>query len=100
MRKHTTLLLCAWGIISTVTALYFWNASQTQKQVNTLLTESISLHKKAISNEAKSYSAINNCFVKNRGLCDADEFKNTLQSLGDEADGIYNQIANIESQLK
>jgi hypothetical protein len=100
MRKHTTLLLLAWGIISTTTAIYFWNATQSEARKNNLLTESISLHKKAIANEAKSYNAINDCFVVNRGLCDADDFKDTLRTLGDEADGIYSKISALEAEIK
>lgn len=100
MRKHKTTILLVWATISTITTLYFWNSSYKQEKINSLLNQSITLHKQAIANEANSYKAINNCFVVNRGLCDADEFKNTLQGLGDEADVIYSQIANIESQLK
>lgn len=100
MKKHTTLLLTTWGILATITALYFWHTNQQQKNVNALLTESISLHKKALANEVSSYYAINDCFVVKRGLCNADEFKSTLRTLGDQADGIYNQIANIENKLK
>lgn len=100
MIKHKTTLLLAWAIISTITGLYFWSLSYKQENINSLLNQSIALHKQAIANEAKSYNAINDCFVVRRGLCNADEFKDTLQILGDEADIIYNQIVDIESQLK
>lgn len=100
MRKHITLLLTTWAVISTITAIYFWNTNQNQAKTNLLLTESISLHKKAIANEAKSYNAINDCFVVNRGLCNANDFKSTLQTLGDQADEIYNQIAIIEKEIE
>jgi len=100
MKKYIPLLLTAWGIISTLAALYFLNAYHIQKNTNILFSESIALHKKAIANEAQSYNAINDCFVINRGLCDADEFKNTLQSLGDEADEIYNEISLLEREIK
>ena len=100
MRKHTTPLLLVWGLISTIAALYFWNTNHRQDRVNALLTESVSLHKKAIAVEAKSYYAINDCFVVNRGLCNANDFKNKLQSLGDESDKLYEQISFLEKQLK
>lgn len=93
-------MLIIWGLFSTVAALYFWNDNQKQEKINTLLTESIALHKQALSNEVKSYYAINECFVVKRGLCNAGEFKKTMSTLGDEADRLYSHIANIESQLK
>lgn len=100
MRKHTTLLLIIWGVLTSITTIYFWSSTQKQEKRNALLTESISLHKKALSNEVKSYYAINDCFVVKRGLCDADEFKNTLQTFGDQANEIYNKIAIIEKEIK
>jgi len=100
MRKHKTTILLAWGIISSLATLYFWNASHKQEKMNSLLNQSITLHKQAIANEAKSYNAINDCFVVREGLCNAEEFKDTLKVLGDEADTIYGKIVVIENELK
>lgn len=100
MRKHTTLLLIIWGVLTSTTTIYFWSYNQKQEKINDLLTESISLHKKALSNEVKSYYVINDCFVVKRGLCNADEFKKTLNTLGNEADELYNRIWKIENEMK
>lgn len=96
-RVQTSLII--WGVLSTIAVFYFWNANQRQEKVNTLLTESISLHKKVIANEVKSYYAIDDCFVVNRGLCNAEEFKNKLQILGDESYELYSQISLLETEL-
>ncbi|MDQ5901136.1 MAG: hypothetical protein QG600_714, partial [Patescibacteria group bacterium] len=66
MRKDNLLLLFL-ALITTIAAIYFWRSNQELKNTNSLLRESISLHKKAIAVEAKSYYAINDCFVINRG---------------------------------
>lgn len=100
MRKHKTTILFVWGIVGTLTALYFWNTSYKHEKINSLLNQSIALHKQAIANEAQSYNAINDCFVVRRGLCNAEEFKDTLKVLGDEADAIYGKIVVIENELK
>ena len=80
MKQHIQTILIVWGILTTITILYFFTVIQKQERINTLLTESISLHKKAIANEVSSYNAIHDCFVTKRGLCDADEFKEKLQT--------------------
>lgn len=99
MRKYNLFLLFL-ILITTTAAIYFWRSNQELKNTNSLLRESISLHKKAIAVEAKSYYTINDCFVINRGLCDTEDFKNTLQTLGNEADGLYNEISKLETKLK
>jgi uncharacterized protein (UPF0333 family) len=99
MRKDNLLLLFL-ALITTIAAIYFWRSNQELKNTNSLLRESISLHKKAIAVEAKSYYAINDCFVINRGLCNANDFKTKLQSLGNESDSLYNQISLLEAKLK
>lgn len=100
MKKHTTLLLTTWGILATITALYFFNNTQKLEQANSMLRQSNAAHKKLTTNERASYEAINDCFVVKRGLCNPAEFKEKLQVLGDEADGLYNQISLLENRLK
>ena len=100
MKKHTTLMFTIWGLLSTLAALYFFTATQTLKQTNSILRQSNAAHKKLITNERASYEAINDCFVVKRGLCNPDEFKVKLQVLGDEADVLYSEISLLENRLK
>lgn len=77
-----------------------WNATQKLTRTNSIQKESISLHKKAIANEVKSYSVIYDCFVTERGLCSPDEFKQNLLTLEGEADEIYSRISLLADDLE
>lgn len=100
MREYKVKILFIWGVISTLTAFYFFNTTQHLEHTNKILSQSNIAHKKLITNERTSYEAINDCFVVRRGLCNPAEFKEKLQVLGDEADGLYSQISLLENQLK
>jgi hypothetical protein len=100
VKKQVQILLIAWGIVSTIVALYFFSTTQKLAQANSILLQSNAAHKKLITNERESYEAINDCFVVKRGLCNSDEFKEKLQVLGDEAEVLYSQISLLENRLK
>lgn len=89
-----------WGLLATGLSLYLWTENQRIKEVNSILSESNDVHRRLVENEYKSYQAINDCFVVQKGLCNPEDFKNRLQTLGDEADGLYDQIHKFDQQLK
>lgn len=86
--------------MATGLSVYLWSKNQGLKETNSILSKSIEVHKKLVGNEYNSYQAINDCFVVKKGLCDPEDFKSKLQTLGDEADGLYNQISAFDQQLK
>jgi len=100
MRNKTLIFLVIWGVLSSGAAVYYWKTSQRLIETNRILNESNALHKQLVENEYKSYQAINDCFVVNRGLCNPEEFKSRLQALGDEADEFYKQIEIFGRQLQ
>ena len=100
MRKHILVLLVLWGLLSTIAAIYFWNNNQKLERTNKILVESNEAHKKLVKNEAASYASIYTCFVEQRAQCDPEDFKSRLQTLGDEADGLYDQISAFNKQLQ
>jgi len=89
-----------WGLLVSGLSIYLWMENQRIKEVNTTLSKSNEVLKKLVANEYKSYQTINECFVVQKGLCDPEDFKNRLQVLGDEADGLYNQVATFNTELE
>lgn len=94
------ILIVLWGLLATGLSIYLWNENQGLKETNSILSKSIGVHKKLVGNEYKSYQAINDCFVVQKGLCNPEDFKSKLQALGDEADELYHQISAFEQQLR
>ena len=94
------ILIVLWGLLATGASFYLWNENQRLKEVNSILSESNGVLKKLVANEYESYQAINDCFVVKKGLCNPEDFKNSLQTLGDEADGLYGQISAFNQQLQ
>ena len=99
-RNLIIILIVLWGLLASGMSLYLWNENQRIKEVNSTLSESNEVHKRLVGNEYKSYQAINECFVLKKGLCDPEDFKNRLQTLGDEADGLYDQVSAFNQQLQ
>ncbi|KKR71500.1 MAG: hypothetical protein UU14_C0026G0010 [Candidatus Roizmanbacteria bacterium GW2011_GWB1_40_7] len=99
-RNLIIILIVLWGLLASGLSLYLWGENQRIREVNDTLSKSNEVHKKLVENEYKSYQAINDCFVLNKGLCNPEDFKSKLQALGDEADGLYDQISAFERQLK
>lgn len=100
MRKHILILFVLWGLLSTIAVIYLWSSNQKLERTNKILVESNEVLKKLVANEYESYQAINDCFVVQKGLCDPEDFKNRLQVLGDEADGLYDQQSVFKQQLQ
>jgi len=100
MREYKVKILFIWGLISTLTAIYFLNTNQHLEHTNQILSQSNITHKKLVTNERTSYEAINDCFVVRRGLCNPAEFKEKLQVLADEADELYAHISLLDKQMK
>lgn len=98
MKKHISILLTFWALLSTVAAIYYWNNNHRLEVNNQTLTESNALHKKLVGVEFESFKIINDCFVVNRGLCNTQEFESKLKTLGDEAESLYDQISILENE--
>ena len=89
-----------WGLLVSGLSFYLWRENQGLKKVNETLSKSNEAYKRLVANEYKSYQTINDCFVLKKGLCNPEDFKTRLQVLGDEADGLYDQIHELDQQLK
>jgi len=100
MNKKYLLLLLAWGLVASGISLYLWIENQKLRELNISFSESNQVHRRLIENEVESYRTIYDCFVVNRGQCNPDGFKNKLQTLGDEAEGLYGQISILDKQLQ
>ena len=99
-RNLIIILIVLWGLLISGLSLYLWRENRKLREVNDTLSKSNEVHKRLVANEYESYQAINDCFVVKKGLCDPEDFKNRLQALGDEADGLYDQISAFNQQLK
>lgn len=99
-RNLIIILIVLWGILATGLSLYLWIENQRIKEVDDTLSKSNEVLKKLVANEYKSYTVINDCFVVQKGLCSPEDFKSQLQTLGDEADGFYDQISAFNQQLQ
>ena len=99
-KRNLIIILIVWGLLVSGLSVYHWSENQRLTEVNNTLSKSNEAHKKLVENEYKSYKAINDCFVVQKGLCNPENFKNSLQTLGDEADGLYDQISAFNQQLQ
>ena len=99
-KRNFIILIVLWGLLATGLSIYLWKENRRLKDVQGILSESNEVHKRLVANEYESYQTINDCFVVQKGLCDPEDFKSKLQSLGDEADGLYEQISVFNQRLK
>ncbi|MEK7550821.1 MAG: hypothetical protein AAB535_03500 [Patescibacteria group bacterium] len=98
-KRYLLPLTIAWGLLASA-ALYLWVNNQKLEVRNKTLTDSNEIHRRLIENEVESYRTIYDCFVVNRGQCNPDDFKDKLQTLGDEASEFYKQIEIFDQRLQ
>lgn len=101
-KKHKlpVLLIIICGAVASISMVLLWRDNQKLKETNNTLLKSNEVHRKLVENEYKSYQAINECFVLKKGLCDPEDFKSKMQTLGDEAESFYNQISILDEQIQ